>query len=283
LARKLGAEVMELDLSLPFTAARARNTGFQALMKSHPQLKYVHFVDGDSEIIPDWLDRARSVLEARPDTAVVFGRRRERFPDASIFNRMCDIEWNSPIGESAFCGGDALMRVEAFQAVNGFDPTVIAGEEPELCLRLRRRDWKILRIDADMTMHDAAMTRFNQWWKRAIRCGYAYSLGASMHGAGSERHFVRERRRVLLWALVLPVFVATCAWPTNGWGLLFLLLYPFQVARVYGHTRRRGISPRHALLYGISCVVAKFPELIGVCKHLRDRMSSQPARIIEYK
>ncbi len=108
LARKLGAEVMELDLSLPFTAARARNTGFQALMKSHPHLKYVHFVDGDSEIVPDWLDRARSVLEARPDTAVVFGRRRERFPDASIFNRMCDIEWNSPIGESAFCGGDAL-------------------------------------------------------------------------------------------------------------------------------------------------------------------------------
>jgi GT2 family glycosyltransferase len=283
LARELGAEVVELDLNLPFTAARARNAGFDALIKSYPNLKYVQFMDGDCEMVPGWLERACKELEARPDTAVICGRRRERFPDASIYNSMCDIEWNTPIGESPYCGGDALMRVPAFQAVGGFDPTVIAGEEPELCLRLRRLQWKIIRFDADMTLHDATITRFSQWWKRAVRCGYAYALGASMHGAGPERHCVREQRRIFLWSLALPLVVAMSAWPSHGWSMLLLLLYPIQVVRVYRHTRRRGIAPRDSFAYGIACVVAKFPELIGFCKCMRNRLTARPPQIIEYK
>ena len=41
------------------------------------------------------------------------------------------------------CGGDALMRASAFQQVSGFDASIIAGEEPELCVRLRQKGWKI--------------------------------------------------------------------------------------------------------------------------------------------
>jgi GT2 family glycosyltransferase len=283
LARELGVEVVELDLNLPFTAARARNAGFESLMKSYPNLKYVQFMDGDCEIVEGWLECACKELDARPDIAVICGRRRERFPTASVYNSMCDIEWNTPIGESPFCGGDAMMRVPAFQEVGGFDPTVIAGEEPELCLRLRRRRWRILRWDADMTLHDAAMTRFSQWWKRAVRCGYAYALGAFMHGAGPERHFVREQRRILLWGFALPLVAAMSAWPTHGWSFFLLLLYPIQVVRVSRHTKRRGISPRDALAYGVACVGAKFPEFLGFCKHIRNRVTARPAQIIEYK
>ena len=36
-----------------------------------------------------------------------------------------------------------LVRVEAFEAVGGFRPELIAGEEPELCMRLREKGWKI--------------------------------------------------------------------------------------------------------------------------------------------
>ncbi len=283
LARELGAEVVELDPNLPFTAARARNAGFEAIMNVWPDVKYVQFVDGDCEIVGGWLERAYKELEAQPETAVICGRRRERFPKSSVYNCLCDIEWNTPVGESPSCGGDAMMRVAPFRAVGGFDPTVIAGEEPELCLRLRRRQWKIIRFDADMTLHDATMTRFSQWWTRAVRCGYGYALGASMHGAGPERHCVREQRRVFLWGLALPLVSAVSAWPTHGWSLLLLLLYPVQVVRVYRHTRRRGISPRDSLAYGIACVVAKFPELIGFCKCMRNRLCALTAQIIEYK
>ena len=43
----------------------------------------MQFVDGDCEIDPGWLDRGLRELEARPDVAVVCGRRRERYPQAS--------------------------------------------------------------------------------------------------------------------------------------------------------------------------------------------------------
>ena len=37
------------------------------------------------------------------------------------------------------------MRVEAFEAVGGYRAQLIAGEEPELCVRLREIGWKIWR------------------------------------------------------------------------------------------------------------------------------------------
>jgi Predicted glycosyltransferases len=201
IAKSLGIDVVELDLSIPFTAARARNTGFQFLVQNNPQLKYVQFVDGDCEIVEGWLEKAEQKLEQNSDLAVVCGRRRERYPDASIYNRLCDIEWNTPIGETNACGGDAMIRVQAMQQVSGFNPQIIAGEEPELCVRLRQKGWKIYRLDAEMAIHDAQMTRFSQWWKRHLRAGYAYAQGASLHGKPPENHWVRETRSIWLWGV----------------------------------------------------------------------------------
>ena len=112
-------------------------------------------------------------------------RVRERHPDASPYNKLCDIEWNTPVGDAKSCGGDAMMRVSAFRQVGGFDAGVIAGEEPELCVRLRANGWTLERINAEMTLHDAAMTRFSQFWKRAKRAGHAYAEGAAVHGRGA--------------------------------------------------------------------------------------------------
>jgi hypothetical protein len=84
--------------------------------------------------VTGWCDRAREVLQDEPNVAVVCGRRRERFPQASGFNLLCDLEWNTPVGEALACGGDAMMRVKAIQEVTGYNPSLIAGEEPELCL-----------------------------------------------------------------------------------------------------------------------------------------------------
>ncbi|HEX7637313.1 MAG TPA: glycosyltransferase family A protein, partial [Burkholderiaceae bacterium] len=144
-ARAAGAEVVALDMRRPFTAALARNAGWQRLQQVLPNATCVHFLDGDCEVVPGWLEAAAAALAARPELAVVCGRRRERFPRASVFNLLCEIEWNAPAGDVRACGGDALMRLDALRAVGGYRESLIAGEEPELCVRLRAAGWKIHR------------------------------------------------------------------------------------------------------------------------------------------
>ena len=190
LARSMGVEVVELDMTRPFSAARARNAGFERLKEVAPGLKYAMFLDGDCEVADGWLARGRLELEARPKAAVACGRRREMFPEASVYNRLADLEWDSPIGEAITCGGDSMIRAEAFEEVGGFDPTASAGEEPELCQRLRQAGWTVWRVDAEMTRHDLAMTRFRQWWRRQYRSGYN-GLDILTRFPGEDRLFAR--------------------------------------------------------------------------------------------
>ncbi|GAB4327338.1 MAG: hypothetical protein OHK0047_13160 [Leptolyngbyaceae cyanobacterium] len=282
LARSLGVNVVELDLSIPFTAARARNAGLTRLLEIAPDLDYVQFVDGDCEVVEGWLEQAQKVLNTQPDVVVVCGRRRERYPEASIYNRLCDLEWNTPIGEAKACGGDAMMRISALQSVGGYNPHLIAGEEPELCVRLRQNGGKILRIDAEMTLHDAQMTRFGQWWKRSVRAGYAYAEGAWLHGAPPECHWVKESRSIRLWGLIIPVLLLTTAIPTHGFSLLLLAGYPLMAYRAYRFAHRSGQTRIEAWLFGLACALAKFPQAQGQARFYWGKLFRRPSRLIEY-
>jgi GT2 family glycosyltransferase len=284
LAESMGAEVVELDLALPFTAARARNAGFERLQAVDPAIEYVQVVDGDCEVVAGWLDRARAVLEERRDVAVVYGRRRERYRDRTIYNRLADLEWDMPIGEVKACGGDAMILAEAFRRVGGYDPSIIAAEDDELCLRIRGQGWKVLRIDADMTLHDMAMTRFVQWWRRCIRCGHAYAEGWARYGHTPERHFVRQTRSTIVWGLILPALALGLAWWTRGVSLVLLAGYLVLFWRTERYYRTvRGWPAADARVYGAFCVVAKFPELVGMLKYWLRRIRGTPVRIIEYR
>lgn len=283
MAQSLGVSVVELDLSTPFTAARARNEGFAHLLQANTQIEFVQFVDGDCQVVEGWIERAQSELEANPQVAVVCGRRRERFPEQSIYNRLCDIEWDTPVGEAKACGGDSMMRVEALQQVGGFNPTLIAGEEPELCVRLRQKRWKILRIDADMTLHDAQMTHFSQWWKRTLRAGHAYAEGAWLHGRSSERHWVKESRSIWFWGLLLPLLVLGTVWPSHEISLLLLVGYPLMTYRIYRSQQQRGFSSKDTALYALSCMLGKFPMLQGQIQFHLSRLLGLRRNLIEYK
>lgn len=280
MARSLGVVVVELDMTRPFTAARARNEGFKGLRELAPELVYVQFVDGDCEVVAGWLDKAVLFLNQRLDVAVVCGRRRERFPDSTVYNMLCDIEWDTPVGEAKDCGGDALMRVDAFERVGGYRDDLIAGEEPELCVRLRAAGWKIWRLGEEMTLHDAAMTRFGQWWKRTLRSGYAYAEGAHLHGAPPEMHRVKETRRVWMWSLGIPVVIVSLAMWLWIWCLVLLLIYPVQVARLALRGTR---SMRENWWRALFLVLGKFPEAIGQLTFLYNRLTGKTARLIEYK
>lgn len=278
-ARALGAEVLLLDTARPFTAARARNAGWRHLLQVAPRVSLVQFVDGDCEVDPGWWAPARARLAADPGLGVVCGRRRERHPQASLYNLVCDVEWDTPVGPARACGGDALMRAQALRAVDGFRDDLIAGEEPELCVRLRGAGWRIERLPLEMTRHDAAMTRWRQWWRRSVRAGHAYAEGAALHGAPPERHWVAETRRAWLWGLALPLaaLVPAPAWPAS---LLLLVLYPLQVLRLALRLRHDG-HPRPAAR-AMLLVLGKFAEAQGALQW-RLRAGRRPHRLIEYK
>ena len=282
-ARSIGATVVELDRGTPFTAARARNLGFAKLRDSAPDLEFVQFVDGDCEVVAGWLERALAELRADPSLAVVCGRRRERYPDASLYNRLCDLEWDTPIGDAEACGGDAMMRVQPLHEVGGYNPELIAGEEPELCLRLRQRGWRIRRIDAEMTLHDAAITSFGQWWKRTLRGGHAYAEAAGRHGHEPGHAGVRDSLSIWFWAAGVPAAALGLAPFTLGGSLALLGGYPVLAARIYKGGRQRGLSERDAALYSASCVVGKAPQLLGQILYWKKRLRGEQGSLIEYK
>jgi GT2 family glycosyltransferase len=95
MAQSLGVYTIGLDLSVPFTMAHGCNTGFKYLVEKFPAIDYVQFIDGDCELLPNWIDTALTAIEQNSKLAVVCGWRRERFPDASPYNRLADMERNT--------------------------------------------------------------------------------------------------------------------------------------------------------------------------------------------
>jgi GT2 family glycosyltransferase len=256
LAKDLGAAIVELSTDRSFTAARGRNAGVSRLLEDQPDVTLIQFVDGDCELQPGWVEHGASFLGSHGVVAIACGRRRERFPDRSRFNRLCDMEWDTPVGETAACGGDFLVRTEAFQAVHGFTETLIAGEEPDLCFRLRQAGWTIFRLDHEMTLHDAAMTRAGQWWQRSVRSGYATAEAFQRRG-DEEPGLRRQVLSNLLWGLPLT-------WPL--WPLLWLR-----------------VSRRSGALYASHIVFGKLPHLVGQMRFWWQRMRGQAGTLIEYK
>lgn len=254
-ARSFGASIVELDPSIPFTAARARNAGFERLMLEASDTRFVQFIDGDCELQRNWLAVGTGFFGEHPKAAVVCGRVRERFPDSSPYNRLCDMEWDTPIGETASCGGISLMRAAAFRSSGGFDSRLIAGEEPDLCYRLRLMGWKIFRIDAEMSLHDAGMSRLGQWWQRSKRSGYA-DMEASQRRGHDEPHLRRKVWSNLFWGMPL-------AWPL--WPLLWVR-----------------VQRRHGSLYATHIVAGKVPHLHGQAAYWIARLLRR-TELIEYK
>ncbi len=280
MAKALGVDVIVLPPNVAFTAALARNAGWRRALESAPQVEFIQFVDGDCAVVEGWMPRAQDFLLTHPDVVAVCGRRRERYPERSIYNQLCDVEWASPIGEAKSCGGDVMMRAAALQAVGGYRDSLIAGEEPELCVRLRAKGGRVWRLDAEMTLHDAAMMRIGQWWKRSMRAGYAYAEGAHLHGAPPERHCVRAARRAWLWGLGIPLLAVLGAVFWSPWCLVVLLVYPVQMLRLYrgfdGTTKARWARAAFSVL-------GKFAEVTGQLKFVRLRFTGGRARLIEYK
>lgn len=288
-ARNLGVRVVELDVPPHFTAARARNAGARALLDAAPDTRFLQFVDGDCEIQPGWIETGMSALRADPGLALVFGRRRERHPEASLYNALCDDEWNVPVGEVGACGGDILIRADAYVAVGGYPDEMIAGEEPDMSMRLRALGWRLARIEGEMTLHDAAITRFGQWWRRTKRAGHAFAELAFRHPDCRSPDWRGSVKRDLIWggaipglavlALIGAVFRPLLIGVTLACVGLFLL----NIARIFVRCSAEGLPARLARGSAVLLMVGKIAEFTGILSFHRERLSGRKARLIEYK
>ena len=284
-ARGRGAEVVALDSALPFTAARARNDGFEALLRVAPGVELVQFLDGDCELRPGWLEAAAQHLERHPDVAAVCGRRRERHPDASPWNRLVDLEWDTPVGDAASFGGDVLLRTSAFRAVGGYDATRIAGEDPDLALRIRRAGHRIERLDMEMTLHDAALDSLSAWWRRAVRGGHAYAEAWHREGAAAEPALRRHVASTAVWGGLVPLASLALAPATGGLSLLAgLALWAGLGVRIHRALRARGRGREDAALQAVALVACKVAELQGALLFAWNHgLRGRPTGLIEYK
>jgi GT2 family glycosyltransferase len=290
LAEGEGVCVIELSEPPQFTAARARNAGIAHVLSADPETEFVQVVDGDCEVQAGWLAPALATLRSEPQLAAVFGRRRERHPELSIYNRLCDDEWDVPIGDAPAFGGDVLLRATALRQVNFYNPKMIAGEDPELAMRLRKDGWHLRRIDAEMTVHDAAMTRFGQWWSRTRRSGHAYGELANLHPDARDPNWQRSVHSILFWGCLLPTMLLAAtisALTANSvvWlaATVLGLTWPMNMLRLARRERLRGLSPRVALASGVLLTVGKVPQFLGLLQYHRHRLLDRTSQLIEYK
>ncbi|MEQ5869273.1 glycosyltransferase [Sagittula sp. NFXS13] len=276
-AERAGALVVQLDMSVPFSAARARNAGFDALRLPDGAPDYVQFIDGDCALVDGWLDAGRDFLDGHPEVGLVTGWRSEIHPKASLYNRLCDWEWHRPAGPIKACGGDMMVRAALWQQVGGMNPSIVASEDEEVCVRFRKAGWSLHRLPLPMTRHDAAMLRFGQWWQRAVRTGHGFAQVGHLH----PEYFANERRRTWIYAALLP-FAMIFGLVTSLWlTLLVIGLYGLNYLRTMQGLKRNGLSEpaRQAGLIFLS----KFPNLIGMLRFYRRRLTGADMTLIEYK
>ncbi|MBW8743177.1 MAG: glycosyltransferase family 2 protein [Sphingomonas sp.] len=288
-ARAQGVQVIGLPVPPKFTAARARNAGIEALLKAAPNLTKIQFVDGDCTVEPGWIETASAALNTDSRLGGVFGRRREVAPDRSLYNRICDVEWNVPIGPTLATGGDAMFRVDALKAVSGYDPSLIAGEEPDMCLRMGRQGWRFARIDAPMTRHDAQILRFDQWWRRAKRAGFAAASHVARHGKGSLPGDIGQVKRMIAWGGVLPLLfliLLLLGLADHRFALAALLVPLLLVAqwlRLSLGERRNMPNLSLAFKAGGLRVIHQFAAMAGLLSYWAGRMLGRDRGIIEYR
>jgi GT2 family glycosyltransferase len=285
LARGLGAVVVELDAARPFSAARGRNEGLDEAVGRWPDIQYVLFLDGDCELDPGFPAAAAATLDQDPECAIVTGHLTERHPDASVYNRLCSIEWSGPPGKIENMnglGGIMMARIASLREVKGFNEQSIAGEEPDLGVRLGLAGYSIVKIDQPMAIHDAQMTHFAQWWTRAVRGGHALAHRYARHGRTKYRDGQRELRSVLFWGFVLPLAILLLLIPSRGTSLLLLGGYALLGWRVRRHYLSAGLSSSDAWLATRFILLGKFAEFVGVLRYCLNRLRGQ-YRIIEYR
>ncbi len=287
--RKLGIQVIVVHPERP-TAAIGRNAGWQAA--THP---LILFIDGDTILNKDFLKVSLPMFND-PKVAAVCGHYRELYPEASIYQRVLDLDWMVPTGVVTSCGGIVLMRKNVLEEVNGYNPQLIAGEEPEMCQRIRASGYIIHRIDQPMILHDLAIKSWSQYWQRSVRTGHAYAEISNMLEVSPLADFYKEKAGGILWqqeskksfinaGVWLGIFAFSLMLVIFSWLPLLFCIDLFLVLSLRTSWKNRWKSNDHIsiFLYGLHSQFQHIPIMVGQLSYYYHRWLGKRRRLIEYK
>ena len=281
LASRYGAVVALVCSERP-TAALGRNIGWR-----RAETDFVLFLDGDTVLHEDFPLAAFYAMASDSSIAAVWGHRREIHPEASIFNRVLDLDWMYKPGFTEFCGGDVLIRRKALTETGGYDENLIAGEEPELCRRIRGCGYKVLHIDHPMTGHDLQITRWSQYWKRAMRAGHAYAEVSERYRKSDDPSWTSERKGNLIRGSFWPISLLIAILLSVRLGFLPFALWVTMLllasVRSAWKARWKEINPWALLLFGIHSHIQHVPILVGQLQYELDKRQGKAQKLIEYK
>jgi GT2 family glycosyltransferase len=281
LAQGLGIQVISLFPERP-SAALGRNAGWRAA-----QGDFILFLDGDTILHPDFVTKTIPKF-GEATTAVIWGHRREIHPEESLYNRVLDLDWVYQPGWTAFCGGDALFRRDVLVQTNGFDDTLIAGEEPELCRRITGLGYKILHVDLAMTGHDLAISKWKQYWKRATRAGHAFAevserFRATEDPFWSDASKGNQQRALTLVGIILigvgfSIYYKSVLPLTAGCAMLIILFL-----RSSWKARWKSNNRTSVLLYGVHSHLQQIPIYVGQLQYRFNRKKGHRTALLDYK
>ncbi|NJR31523.1 hypothetical protein HC762_02055 [bacterium] len=82
---------------------------------------------------------------------------------------------------------------------------------------------------------------------------------------------------------VEPMRLLTLGLSVSAVGSLVLLAgYPLMVHRAYRYAHNSGRTANEALLFGLFCTLAKFPQAQGLLRFYWGKLFKKPSRLIEY-
>jgi glycosyltransferase involved in cell wall biosynthesis len=264
-------QVTALQLNNPNpTAAKARNFG-----ASKAKGDFIQFVDGDSILHEDWLQTAYDFLCNHRKVACVFGELTESRPEANIYTKVCKFDWYVPSGEARYCGGNALWRKSSLDAEGGegFDEALSAGEEPDLCYRIRQNGEKIFFLSIPMANHDLEMNTFSQYWSRAVTNGKAYAAVGLRYRHNKEKLWFKEMiRNFIEPVLWLSFFILVSYFSSITFGFLAIGLVLFlRSFKIASNNRERIPKLKDGLLYGFHLLFMRIPTSWGQLKYLLNK------------
>jgi hypothetical protein len=139
-----------------------------------------------------------------------------------------------------------------------------------------------------MVGHDLAINRFSQYWRRAIRTGYAYGEVSDKFQSHDSPAWYRQARRNRLQGAAMLAIVAGS--PMLSIALRSAVPMATAMATIVTLSVRTAIRTRWKcadlntrLLHGLHSHLMQIPLFIGQLRYQRDRMMRQTAKLIEYK
>ncbi len=229
-AARYPIRVLRLRGDQQLSAAAGRYVGFRQTTGD-----LVLFLDGDMELCPGWLSQAINILRQQPDIAVVTGVVIDRPLDTPRDNVFAveQADGEVRVKDVQHGGGAALYRRAVLDEVGPFNPHFYSDEEPELCVRIRRRGYRVVETDYPAVCHYTepyeALSSLFARWKRRLYLGPGQILRYHL-GNGVFWDYLKERGFGCLPALGLAagagcllLSLLTQAWVWFGLWVLALL------------------------------------------------------------